>query len=203
MGAAEARALVDRSRSYFVGHEHHRERPTTTPTADVHDLVDLYDGEIRAAGEGVGAFMDALAAQGLLENTLVVVTADHGEEFLDHQGLGHGQTLHHEVLHVPLMLRVPGDERPSTRDARTVQQVDIAPTILSLAGVSTAVAFDGRPLFSHRDDEDRQRDDASRHLATWPPPMCPPQRIPARRYGRRLWPEHVTERPPSVTIGTH
>jgi len=101
---------------------------------------------VRAADEAFGRFLDDLAELGLFEHTAVVLTGDHGEEFLDHDGLGHGQTLHDEVLHVPLLLKLPGGVRGGTRIARTVQHVDIAPTALHLAGVAPPPGLEGQSL---------------------------------------------------------
>jgi len=142
----EERELVDASRAYFLGNEHQGERPTSMPPQRVALLRDLYDGDVRAADEAFGAFLDDLTELGLLEHTAVVLTGDHGEEFLDHAGLGHEQTLHDEVLHVPLLVRLPGGVRGGTRIARTVQHVDVAPTVLHLTGVPPPPALDGRSL---------------------------------------------------------
>jgi arylsulfatase A-like enzyme len=146
MTDAEERRVVDASRSFFFGNEHHMERPTSMPASRVAVLRDLYDGDVRAADEGFGRLLDDLAALGLLERTVVVLTADHGEEFRDHDGLGHGQTLHREVLHVPLVVRLPGGARGGERIARTVQHVDIAPTVLDLAGIDRSDDLEGRSL---------------------------------------------------------
>ena len=146
MTDAQERQLVDASRAYFFGNEHHGERPTSMPPGRVAVLRDLYDGDVRAADEAFGRFLDDLAELGLFEHTAVVLTGDHGEEFLDHDGLGHGQTLHDEVLHVPLLLKLPGGVRGGTRIARTVQHVDIAPTALHLAGVAPPPGLEGQSL---------------------------------------------------------
>ena len=70
--------------------------------------LDQYDGEILYADHHVGRLLKGLEAQGLLKNSLVIVTADHGEEFYDHGGIGHGRTAYEEVLRVPLLMRWPG-----------------------------------------------------------------------------------------------
>lgn len=145
MSDADQRRLVDESRDYFFGNAHHRERPTSMPPERVAVLRDLYDGEVHAADEAFGGLLDDLAVLGLLENTVVVLTADHGEEFLDHAGLGHGQTLHAEVLRVPLLVRVP-HVRGGGRIARPVQHVDIAPTVLALAGAAIPDGIEGQSL---------------------------------------------------------
>ncbi len=156
----EERAVVRAAGAYFFGNEHHGERPTTMPKERVAVLSDLYDGEVRAADEAFGSLLDDLDRLGLLEQTAVVLTSDHGEDFLDHDGLGHGQTLHEEVLHVPLLVRLPGGVRGGERIERPVQQVDVAPTILDLAGVAFGDDVEGRSLL---DTIDTNREIAS-HL---------------------------------------
>lgn len=97
------------------------------------DLNDLYDGEIRHTDDSIGHLLAELSARGLLENTIVVVTSDHGEEFGDHGRLSHGQTLYEEVTRVPLIITGPGI-RPGRR-AGNVSVIDIAPTIADLCGI--------------------------------------------------------------------
>lgn len=74
----------------------------------------------------------------------IVVLADHGEEFLDHGGQAHGHTLYEELLHVPLMLRAPG-VAPGVEDT-AVGTLDVAPTLLQLAGLPAPPSFQGLPL---------------------------------------------------------
>ena len=142
---ADEEAAVRAARPYFFGNEHQGERPTTMPKDRVAVLSDLYDGDVRAADEAFGLLVDDLARLRLLDRTVLVLTSDHGEEFLDHDGIGHGQTLHEEVVHVPLLVRLPGAARRG-EVARAVQQVDVAPTILELAGVTPSDDLEGRSL---------------------------------------------------------
>src|SRR5262249_20149816 len=111
--------------------------------ADNARLRDLYDGEIRYTDEYFGRLLDGLERRGLLENTIVALTADHGEEFLEHGGVGHGQTLHGEVVNVPMLLRLPGGASGGTAVDRVGQQVDLLPTILDAAGVPVPPGLDG------------------------------------------------------------
>ena len=76
--------------------------------ADLAHLLALYDGEIRYADTEVGRVLDHLAARGLDRSTLVVITSDHGEEFLEHGSWEHQKTLYEEVVRVPLAIRGPG-----------------------------------------------------------------------------------------------
>jgi arylsulfatase A-like enzyme len=107
-------------------------------------LHGAYQGEVRQADAAFGAFLDGLAARGLSERTVIGFTADHGEEFFDHGGRGHGGTLYREVLHIPLALRLPGAVRTARRDPTPVQQFDVAPTLLGLVGVAAPAEMQGR-----------------------------------------------------------
>ncbi len=113
----------------------------------------LYDGEIAFTDQQVGRLLEGLQATGLDESTLVVLTADHGEEFADHGGFEHGHTLFDELVRVPLILRMPGTLAPGVVDTR-VAHVDVAPTICALTNVPPAPAFVGRDLQSVITDPD-------------------------------------------------
>ena len=119
------------------------ERGPVTPR-DLEHVKALYDGEIAYADEEVEALMRDLASEGLLDEAVIVISADHGEEFLEHGSWNHGGTLFREVVHVPLALRVPGVA--GHRVATPVSLVDLAPTILDAMGVAPPATFMGRSL---------------------------------------------------------
>lgn len=104
---------------------------------------DAYDGEIRYLDDQLAGLHQTLAEKGLLENTLIVVTSDHGEEFGDHGGRFHGGTLYHEQLNVPLMLNWQSRLPAGLRVAGPMQNLDIAPTILELLGAALPPGFQG------------------------------------------------------------
>lgn len=104
----------------------------------------LYDGDIRYTDRAVGRLLDGLRERGIYEDTVVVVTADHGEEFFEHGGIGHGTSLYEELLHVPLIIKAPGTAPRRVRDL--VQSIDIYPTVLDLAKGKPAEAISGRSL---------------------------------------------------------
>ncbi len=103
-------------------------------TADLDRLQLLYDEEILAFDRQLGRLVSFLRARGLLQQTVVVVTADHGEEFLEHGGLGHGHTLYDELLRVPLLVRFPGGDGARASWENGLQLIDLYPTLLALAG---------------------------------------------------------------------
>lgn len=107
-----------------------------------------YDQEIRYADDQLKEFFGFLRSRGLLENTVIVFTADHGEEFLEHGEYGHGRNLFEQVTHVPLIVWGPGRVPRGQRDARTAGHVDLMPTILSLAGVAPPDQATGRDLLA-------------------------------------------------------
>jgi tetratricopeptide (TPR) repeat protein len=104
-----------------------------------------YDGEIAYADELVGRCLDRLRDRGIYDRALIVVTSDHGEGLGQHGEAEHGVFLYREAVHVPLLVRLPGGTRAGTRIAGTAGQVDIAATLLDLAGVPAA-GLDGVSL---------------------------------------------------------
>ena len=108
--------------------KHWRDRPPSR--TEIEYLRDRYDEGVKWVDEALGMLFDHLDSSGLLENTIVVVTSDHGEGFLEHDKVGHGATLYNELLWVPLIVRVPGLE--PRRISTPVGHVDLAPTLLDL-----------------------------------------------------------------------
>jgi hypothetical protein len=105
--------------------------PLPAPVVDW--LRAIYDGGIRQTDEEVGKFFADLERLGLARDVTVIVTADHGEEFLEHGRFNHTQ-LYRETLHVPLLVIHP-DQRQAVRHGGVAQLVDLAPTLYELARV--------------------------------------------------------------------
>lgn len=112
---------------------------------DVPYIEALYDGEIRYVDRHIGALLAALDPD-VLKNTLIVLTADHGEELQDHGGWKHGQTLYEEQIHVPLIFRWDGRIKAGTRLSGTAQLLDLVPTLMSAAGGEADASWDGIDL---------------------------------------------------------
>jgi arylsulfatase A-like enzyme len=111
----------------------------------VQAVRDYYDAEVMSLDAQLRALFAELTARQLLDNTIVVLLADHGEEFREHGLMGHGQTLFEEVIHVPLLIVTPG--RSQHLDvAPPVSVIDVAPTLLDLAGLAVPVSFEGHSL---------------------------------------------------------
>ncbi len=109
-----------------------RDRRTEMSRDDIDFLIALHREEIAYTDGQVGRLLDHLAATGLEERTLVVLTSDHGEEFMRHGWIGHTRTLYDELMRVPLIVSLPGAIAPGVSDA-PVSILDILPTILELS----------------------------------------------------------------------
>lgn len=96
----------------------------------------LYDEGIAYTDYWIGELLKYLDSTDLADNTIVIITSDHGEEFLEHGSTLHGATPYEEVIRIPLMIRVPGN-RPQEIDA-LVRNFDVMPTVLDLAEIETA-----------------------------------------------------------------
>lgn len=124
-------------------------------------LQNLYQGEIDYLDVQFGALLEKLEADGLYDNTLIILVADHGEEFAEHGGFWHGLTLYDEQIHVPLMVKwakngVHADPGMASGIARLI---DVGPTIVAAAGLPIPDSMQGVDLrhpYSTRLEKDRQ-----------------------------------------------
>ena len=122
-----------------------RANKTTLTAETIRRLERLYNGEVAYTDRELGRLLAELDKLGLADSTIVVITADHGEEFLDHGGFEHGHTQYDELLHVPLIWRWSGRLRPAVVET-TVRHIDVAPTLCELAGVAAEPKFGGQSL---------------------------------------------------------
>lgn len=121
---------------------------------DLAALKGRYDQEIAFVDTAIGNLMQALQGMGLYENTIVVVTSDHGEGFLEHDKLLHSYTPYDEVLQVPLVFRLPqGLLTPVPEVESPVGLIDVMPTLLQLANLPAAPHAQGRSLVPLMRDE--------------------------------------------------
>ncbi|MCP5042263.1 MAG: sulfatase [bacterium] len=132
---------------------------TQVSKAELANITDLYDAEIRQLDTLFGAFWQALEAEGRLDETIVIITSDHGEDLMEHGWLQHGTTLYDPALRVPFV--VVADGRVSQGAVLDCQrsQTDLMPTVLELAGLPIPEGLDGKSLANAlargRCDEDR------------------------------------------------
>ncbi len=127
--------------------------------ADAKKMRELYAGEVQYWDQAFGRLIDYMKEHDLLENTAIVVTSDHGEEFGEHGGFWHGTRLYDEQIRVPLVIRYP---RADTDDGRRIRDqvrlLDVAPTLADLAGAPHGKGWQGFSLrreYALRQPKDR------------------------------------------------
>lgn len=123
-----------------------KQRRVSFGEADRVRLEALHDGEITYHDHHFGLFLERLAELGVADDTLIVITSDHGEEFDDHGSWGHGHSIFQELLAVPLVFHMPGHLPAGRRVEHTVSTLNIAQTILDLSGVEGLDRAEGRSL---------------------------------------------------------
>jgi len=143
----------------FEGQKQTMEGWVVTTSDERRWVRSLYDAEARYVDANVGRIVAALKQRSLYDDALVILTADHGEEFWEHGSLGHGQSMYQELLQVPLIVKLPASRRRAVETkvvATPVSTVSVTPTVLDVAGVpyspremsatSLAPALDGAAL---------------------------------------------------------
>jgi len=111
----------------------------------------LYNAEVAAQDEELGRVLDTLDSLGLAGNTIVILSADHGEELFEHGWLGHASTslngtLYEELIHIPLIISLPSRLGTNTRVNSLVQSVDLIPTLFDLLGLELPFPCQGTSL---------------------------------------------------------
>ena len=129
-------------------------RPTTA--RDEKELPELYDAEIAGNDAAFGRLLAELEARDLDEPLLLVFLSDHGEELFDHGGWEHGATLYQELVHVPLLLKLPRGVGAGRRIEETVRQIDVLPTVLDALSLAIPGDLQGRSLLPLLQDQARR-----------------------------------------------
>ena len=125
---------------------------------DLEHAFALYEGEVAWVDDHVGVILRALERLKLVDQTLVIVTADHGEEFFEHAGLGHRRTLYEEVVRTPMLLRLPRVLPAGRTIAGPVSVSDLLPTTLELLGIPYETSGGGASFWpAIRDDAPAER----------------------------------------------
>lgn len=132
ISAADQNALSDKKGNVAAG--------------DLAWLKALYSGEITYHDEHMGKFLDAARAQGLLDNTAIIVSNDHGEELGERDRFGHGHSLYEEIIRSPLLVHFPPLLPDGTVIDDIVEQVDMVPTMLDLLGLEPSPQAEGQSL---------------------------------------------------------
>ena len=124
------------------------DQPPDINAALLQDMSDAYDEGIQFVDAELGRLFAELKRRGTYDRTLIVVTADHGEQFMEHGEIGHGTSLHDVLLRVPLIIKFPcpGPNCRAHRVEEQVQTVDLMPTILATVGVPAPQALSGRDI---------------------------------------------------------
>ncbi|MBI3117697.1 MAG: sulfatase, partial [Candidatus Hydrogenedentes bacterium] len=106
-----------------------------------------YVREIEYLDQWLARLFEGLKQRGLYDNSLIVFTADHGEEFFEHHGWWHGQTLYDEVTKVPLLLKLPANKEAGVVNEDLARHIDLAPTLLKFAGIDKPAVLPGIVLY--------------------------------------------------------
>jgi arylsulfatase A-like enzyme len=145
------------------------------PASRRDEMHRLYQENVGYLDEHLATLWARLKELGLYDNTVIAFAADHGEEFQEHHGWWHGTTLYEEAVHVPLLLKLPHQERAGTRVSEPVRTLDIASTLATAASIKPPSAFMGvdvlspgfqaQPLFAEEDHEGNVL--SSLHVGDW------------------------------------
>jgi arylsulfatase A-like enzyme len=112
------------------------------------ELRALYTRDVAYLDQYLDHLFSQLKALGLYDESVIVLTADHGEEFQDHGGWWHGTSLYQEQVHVPLLVKRAREPRAGAAESRIARSLDIAPTVMAAAGLTIPASFEGRDLFA-------------------------------------------------------
>jgi arylsulfatase A-like enzyme len=118
---------------------------------DIDFIISKYDGEIQQNDYFFGAFMDFLKSEGRYDPSLIIFLSDHGEQFHEHGKFFHGYSIYNEEIHIPLIVKLPGQEFSGSRSSRWVSQVDILPTVLDYLGIEIPAEVDGSDILERWD----------------------------------------------------
>ena len=111
------------------------------------ELRTLYVSNIEYLDGFLDKIFAGLKASGVYDDTVILIVSDHGEEFYEHGGWWHGTTMFEEQIHVPLIIKLPGNRSAGTRVTDLAGMIDVMPTILALAGAPKSDQAQGRNLF--------------------------------------------------------
>ena len=116
---------------------------------DKRHILAMYDAEIMYTDSQIDRLLRAIDKLNLRNNTAVILTSDHGEEFWDHGDVLHGRTLYRESIHVPLIIRYP-EKIPEKKKVKPLATLlDLAPTILDFAGITAPTVYQGSSLLRY------------------------------------------------------
>jgi len=123
---------------------------------DIKRLVSLYDGGIYYVDEHLGQLFNMLKRMGCYDNTIIILTSDHGEGFMEHDLIAHADIMYNEVMRIPLIIRCPESGQGKVVQSQ-VRSIDIMPTILDMIGVESPPRIHGvslRPMINEEMKDD-------------------------------------------------
>ena len=132
---------------FFFFHIFEPHAPYAAPEPFASRYGDAYDGEIAAADHLVGRFLQTLKEKGVYDRALIILLSDHGEGLGQHGEAEHGVFLYREAVRVPLIVKLPGQQRAGEAVDDPVGLIDVAPTVAAVAGLE-GIEFDGVSLLS-------------------------------------------------------
>jgi arylsulfatase A-like enzyme len=120
--------------------------PSELPKKILQEIINLYSGTIKYVDNEIGKLFSKLKEKNLYSNSLIIITADHGEEFKEHGGFSHLAKLYEELIRVPLLMKGPGLSGGKKFDS-LISLIDLAPTILEYLKINEQTQFKGRSFF--------------------------------------------------------
>jgi hypothetical protein len=133
----------------FIGSTDINEKWSKFPPKEVEQVRALYDGCVRMFDDNVGRLTATLKEEGLMDNTVVLITGDHGDDLFEpNTTFGHGLTFNggDQNNHVPAIFHIPGLKQPGTKIDKVIRTIDFAPTLCDLVGVPPDPRFEGHSL---------------------------------------------------------
>lgn len=117
------------------------------PEEDIAHITAVYHGEVSFVDDQIGRLIGELVKMGIYDETAILITADHGEEFWDHDRFEHGHSMYDELIRVPLIVKLPRHITPAKRVVSTqVRVLDVMPTVFEMVGVEKPESFVGNSL---------------------------------------------------------
>ena len=140
--------LMGKSKEEFNGKGYGRAEHEKPDPKDAEYLKQVYLDEIRHLDKKLGIFFDWMKKAKIYDDTLIILTADHGEEFNEHGGFWHGTTLYDEQVHIPLIVKLPKNDLAGTRVKWQSRAIDVAPTITAALGLPKGEGWMGDDLLA-------------------------------------------------------
>jgi len=117
-------------------YEKNKEKREALTDDDIKFLLSCYDSEIRYTDEQVGTLLNNLKTSGIYDNSIIILLGDHGEEFMDHGGMGHGHVLYQEIIHVPLIIKLALQQQKGKRISQRISLIDAMPSLAGLLKIT-------------------------------------------------------------------